>query len=66
MKTNKNKVIINRYDKENIPIFFNYIYFLKMIPSDVEEKLFYYSNKRQKVYGRTLSTIPISKIITFE
>jgi hypothetical protein len=63
MKTNKNKVIINALDKENIPIFLNHIYFLKMVPLKIENKIYYYSKQKQKVYGRALSSIPISKII---
>lgn len=51
--------------KEKLPVFFNYIYYIEMVPKDIEKNLFQYSRTRDSIVGRQRSTNPISKIIKF-
>lgn len=51
--------------KENFsfPSFMNYIFYNRMIGNEIENKLFKYSQKEKRIFGRTNKTTPISKII---
>lgn len=51
--------------KENnhFPSYMNYIFFNHMVNKEIEKKLFKYSAKQQRVFGRANKTMPISKII---
>ncbi|RQO65154.1 hypothetical protein DBR43_30315 [Pedobacter sp. KBW06] len=60
----KEPLHIDPLQMEKCPIYFRYIYFNKMIPLEVEKKLFQRSLKNGSVlYSRENLNRPISKII---
>lgn len=57
------KLTISKKDQIALPVFYNFIFKNNLIPSEIENKIFKYSEKTQKYVGRTKIEKPISKIV---